>query len=230
MIRTMIWFIIFWCSLLSYIPEYFIVKRYTSEDKQFEAANRKAVKWSKLLLKIAGTTIKVEGLDHLPKEGPILFIANHQSNFDIPLMIAAVPVKKGFIAKKEVEKMPMVSGWMRYLKCIFMDRSDIRQQVRAINEGASFIKNGYPLVLFPEGTRSEDGTLREFKPGGLKLATKSDATIVPISIRGSIDIMRKGTLMIKPASVKITVHPPYTMKGKDTHENMLAIKAIIASA
>lgn len=230
MIRTVIWFTVFWFSLLSYLPEYLMVKRYTSEDRQFEAANRKAIKWSRLLLKIAGTTLEVDGLDFLPKEGPILFVANHQSNFDIPLMISAIPVKKGFIAKKELEKMPMVRGWMRYLKCIFMDRSDIRQQVKAINEGASFIKKGYPLVLFPEGTRSEDGNLREFKAGGLKLATKSGATIVPITIKGSIDIMRKGTLIIKPANVKIIIHQPYVMHGKDTSENMLAIKEIIASA
>jgi 1-acyl-sn-glycerol-3-phosphate acyltransferase len=230
MIRTIIWFVFFWCSLISYLPEYLIVKNYNSEDRQFEAAYRKANKWSRLLLKIAGTTIEVEGKDLIPEKGPILFIANHQSNFDIPLMISAIPTRKGFIAKRELEKMPMVSGWMRYLKCIFMDRSDIRQQVKAINIGASFIKEGYPLVLFPEGTRSDDGSLKTFKAGGLKLATKSGATIVPVTIDGSINIMQKGTLLIKPAAVKMTIHPPYVMNGKDTSENMMAIKHMIASA
>ncbi|MDK2866687.1 MAG: 1-acyl-sn-glycerol-3-phosphate acyltransferase [Clostridiales bacterium] len=230
MLRTFIWFVYFWISLVSYVPSYLKLKGMPSDEARLIAAERRARHWSETLLKLAGTHIEVKGLDHLPKEGPILFIANHQSNFDIPLMIASLPVPVGFVAKLELEKMPFVNGWMKALQCIFIDRSDIRKQVRAINEGAARLKNGYHIVLFPEGTRSADGKIHDFKPGGLKLATKSGATIVPITIDGSIGIMQKGSLKIKPASVKITIHPPYQMETKDTVANMTMIKQQISTA
>jgi 1-acyl-sn-glycerol-3-phosphate acyltransferase len=227
MIRTIIWFIYFWASLISYIPSYLKLDGMRDDVERLAAADRRAKHWSRQLLKLAGTRVEISGLDHLPKDGPILFIANHQSNFDIPLMIASLPLPVGFVAKVELEKMPFVNGWMKGLQCLFMDRSDIRKQVRTINEGADRLKHGYHLVLFPEGTRSADGEMGDFKPGGLKLATKSGASVVPVVIEGSIDIMKKGSLIISPATVKIRILPPYEMLTKDTVLNMTAIKAQI---
>ncbi|MBS7527704.1 1-acyl-sn-glycerol-3-phosphate acyltransferase [Fusibacter paucivorans] len=229
MLRTIIWFVYFWASLISYVPSYLKLKDMPNDEARLIAAERKARHWSEKLLKLAGTQIEVKGLDHLPKDGPILFIANHQSNFDIPLMIASLPVPVGFVAKLELEKMPFVNGWMKALQCTFIDRSDIRKQVRAINEGAVRLKKGYHIVLFPEGTRSADGKIQDFKPGGLKLATKSGAAIVPITIDGSIGIMQKGSLKINPATVTITIHPRYEMESKDTVANMAAIKQQIGT-
>jgi len=150
-----------------------------------------------------------------------VFVANHQSNFDIPLLLGYINKPKGFIAKAETEKMPIVGGWMRYLRCVFMDRSNPRAALKAIKQGIEIVKSGYSLVIFPEGTRSVDGSLSEFKPGSFKLAMKAEAMIVPVTISGSFGIMKKGSLRIKPSQVKITISDPVTSTGYESTESYL---------
>ena len=101
----------------------------------------------------------------------------------------------------------MLSGWMKSMNCVFMDRDNPRESIRAIKDGTELLKEGYSLVLFPEGTRSKDGNLGEFKAGGLRLATKSKVDILPITINGTKDIMNKDSLIIRPAKVKVIVSP-----------------------
>ena len=223
MLRTILWFGYFWGSLISYIPPYLKLGKMTESEQQI-AAFKRAKKWSQNLLKIAGTEITVEGLENVPNDVPVLVIGNHQSNFDIPIVLAIMPNPFGFMAKIELSKMPFVNGWMRALKCVFMDRSDIRQQVRSIGEGSEILKSGSSLVLFPEGTRSKTGELGEFKAGGLKLATKSKTLILPIAIDGSIRIMQRDSLIIHPAKVKVTILEPYALESKDTVVEMAIIK------
>lgn len=226
MFRTIRWFGYFWFSLLSYYPDYLRVKNKEIQTQR-NAAFKKAKHWSSSLLNIAGTTLIIEGEAHIPQDEDVLVIANHQSNFDIPIMISLLKRPSGFIAKMELSKMPFVSGWMKALGCVFMDRSDIRKQVKAIGEGAKLLEGGHTLVLFPEGTRSKTGSLGEFKAGGLKLATRSKVRVLPISIQGSIDIMQRDSLKINPAEVRIVVHPPVTIESKDTTVEMDKIKKII---
>src|SRR5699024_1808110 len=94
-------------------------------------------------------------------------------------------VPHGFIAKVELTKFPIVSQWMKEMKCIFMDRSDRRQSLQSIKEGINILKNGHSMVIFPEGTRSKSDAMGEFKAGSMTLATKSGVPIVPITISGS---------------------------------------------
>lgn len=233
MLRTLIWFIFFWLKLIVYIPKYLRVKKIPDAYERSVYADEKARAWMGDLLRLAGCKVVVEGLENVPKDQAVLFVANHQSNFDIPLMLTQIPGKKGFIAKIETLKMPFVRDWMRFMRCVFMDRSDIRQQVKAIGEGISILKGGHSLVLFPEGTRSPDGHMLEFKAGGFKLATKSGAPIVPITINGSMDVMKKGAFIITPARVHIKIHPMIEMTSEMNKETVVLsekVKQIIESA
>ncbi|MGL5764342.1 MAG: lysophospholipid acyltransferase family protein, partial [Sarcina sp.] len=113
-----------------------------------------------------------------------------------------------FIAKKELENIPMISEWMRFMQCIFMDRSNLRKSASAIIDGIKILKSGQSLVIFPEGTRSKGGPMAEFKAGSFKLATKPKLPIVPVTIDGSYKIMEANNNRIKPANVDLYIHKP----------------------
>lgn len=223
MLRTLFWFICFWLSLIFYLPMMLKAKRLETPREKRVFADKKARAWARFLLRRAGAEVTVEGLDKIPTEGSVVYIANHQSNFDVPLMIAHMPKSKGFIAKAETLKIPIVRTWMTYMNCVFLDRSDIRQQVKAIGEGVRNIKDGQSMVIFPEGTRSIDGQLSAFKAGSLKLATKSGATIVPVAIENSMGLMKKGDVRIRKAQVTLKVCEPIVdVASMNRETNVLA--------
>ncbi len=167
-----------------------------------------ARQWAQSGLSMNGSSIQLIGIENVPTSGGVLFVANHQSNFDIPILIAHVPRDKGFIAKLELLKVPSFGRWMKYIGCVFIDRKDPRQSLKDINDAAERLKSGHSLVIFPEGTRSADGTVAPFRAGGLKLALKAKVPVVPVTISGSKNIMPKGTSLIKSASVKVIISPP----------------------
>ncbi|MDO5517029.1 MAG: lysophospholipid acyltransferase family protein [Clostridium sp.] len=164
-------------------------------------------KWAKSVMDLAGAKITIIGQENIPKDRTALFVSNHQGNFDIPLLMSSIDVPKGFIAKKELEKWPMISTWMKYINCIFMDRSNLRKSAEAIVQGTKLLKKGYSMVIFPEGTRSKGGPIKEFKAGSFKLATKSGCLIVPITINGTYKLLEANNNRIKGADIELVIHP-----------------------
>lgn len=210
MLRTIFWFIYFGISLILLIPSILRVKYLQSKERIVEKDKlvvKRTKGWADSLLRLSGCEVEVEGEENIPSDKNVLFVSNHQSNFDIPVLIKYLDKPKGFVAKKELGKVPLLRNWMEAMNCVFMDRDNPRESIRAIRDGIDLLKEGYSLVLFPEGTRSEDGNLSEFKSGGLRLAVKSKVDIVPITIEGTRNIMKKGSLLISPAKVKVTVLP-----------------------
>jgi 1-acyl-sn-glycerol-3-phosphate acyltransferase len=210
MIRTIIWFIWFWVSLIFTLPFLLwtkILDKQGKEDQRIKVVNKTASVWSRSVVNLSGAKVTVEGLENLP-EGPVVFIGNHQGNFDIPILLSFIDKPKAFISKIETLKLPFVSSWMRQMRCVFMDRNDIRQSITAINQGVQYLKEGYSMVIFPEGTRSGSIEMGEFKAGSFKLATKSSVPIVPIAINGSYNIMGKKSLIVKPAEVSVKILKP----------------------
>ncbi len=158
------------------------------------------------LLKLTGSTIKVEGLDNLPGDGgSICLVSNHQSYFDILLIEAVIPFLVGFVAKKELTRVPILYRWMKELGCVFIDRKSPRSAVEAINRGVESIKRGKPLVLFPEGTRSRSQKMNKIKPGSLKLAMRAEAVIVPITINHSYRIYEEKS-RVSASDVSVIIH------------------------
>lgn len=210
MLRTIIWFIWFWISLILSLPVLLwakILEKLNKNDERIKLTHKVTALWSRLLVVLSGSKVEVIGEENLP-EGPVLYVSNHQSNFDIPIFISYINRPKGFIAKVELTKLPFVASWMRQMKCVFMDRKDIRQSITAINQGAEYLKQGYSMIIFPEGTRSSKKEMGEFKAGSFKLAVKSGVPIVPVAINGSYNIMEKGSFIIKPAKVQINILKP----------------------
>ena len=233
MIRTIIWFLYFGLSLILLIPSVLKAK-YLENHGRIEEKDKltdKTVKnWSNNLLKLSGCDVEVIGEENVPKDRNVLFVSNHQSNFDIPVLVKYIEKPKGFIAKKELARIPVLKGWMKAMNCVLMDRDNPRDSIRAIKEGVSVLKAGYSLVLYPEGTRSKDGSLGEFKAGGFRLATKSKVDIVPVTIDGTKDIMQRDSIIIKPAKVKVTISTPIKTAdyNGDTKELAQDIKDVIS--
>ena len=231
-IKTINWFAYLWWSMLKPRPKLVKLNRQGKIAERDAFAHDQARKWAKSGLKMNGSFIHVRGIENVPESGGVLFVANHQSNFDIPILVGYIPRDKGFIAKLELLKVPVFRRWMKYLGCIFINRSDPRQSLTAINQAAERLKAGHSLVIFPEGTRSADGTVGPFKAGGLKLAMKARVPIVPVTINGSKNIMPKGSSLIKSARVEVIVSPPVLLdelQGMDSNQISEKVRSIIIS-
>lgn len=219
--RTVIWYISFTLTLLGTIPKLLKVKSLKKQGKLSdyeEYVHLITSKWALGAVKRSGAQIEVYGTENLPKQGAVVFISNHQGNFDIPILISYVNYPKGFIAKIETQKIPIIRTWMEHIHCIFMDRSTLKGSAGAIIEGINFLKKGYSLVIFPEGTRSKENKMREFKTASFKLATKPRVPIIPITISGSYKLMEANNNKIKPAQVKLYIHKPIETKDLSKEE------------
>lgn len=165
--------------------------------------------WARSLLRLAGGTIEFHGRENLPSTRNVCYIANHQGGFDIPIMLSVLPGPIGFIAKKELALIPIINLWMWGIGCVFINRQNRRTSVVSMRKGVEQIKQGNPMIIFPEGTRSRGPKINEFRAGSLKLATRSEALIVPVTISGSYSLKElKGK--ISPGHVTVTVHKPLT--------------------
>ncbi|MBQ8144109.1 MAG: 1-acyl-sn-glycerol-3-phosphate acyltransferase [Butyricicoccus sp.] len=207
--HTIIWFFYFWCYLLVCIPATLYVIRLEKKGEIERADNltKKFVRnWARRMLKMAGARVTVEGAENVP-EGAAVYIGNHTSYFDIPLMLTYVGEPRGFMAKIESDKIPGIRTWMRRLHCLFVDRSSAASGATVLREGEKMLREGYSLTIFPEGTRSKTGELLEFKPGAFRIATMAKAPIVPVTIMGARAMMEDNGNRITSGDVKIVIHP-----------------------
>jgi len=156
--------------------------------------------WAPGILWICGIKLEVSGTENLDKSKPYVFVANHQSYLDIPFLFRAIPVNLYFIAKKEVKMIPFVGWYMMATGMIFIDRSNRAKSIASLDRSAKLIHNGKSVILFPEGTRSRDGYLANFKKGPFVLASKADVQIAPVGIQEAgkkFELNRLGKTHIK---------------------------------
>lgn len=164
-------------------------------------------KWARGIMDRTKSEIQVSGLEHLP-DGPALLVSNHEGNFDIPVLLSAIPKPFGFISKKEVKKFPVIPIYMEEMNCVFLDRSDRRSAYKSIEDTVEKLKEGHSILIFPEGTRSKGGGLKEFKSGFMRIARTAGVPIVPIAIRGTSDVMEKNNNKVMPSFIQIQVLKP----------------------
>ncbi len=181
------------------------------------------------ILNSAKIKVEVEGKENLPPEGePYILTPNHSSFFDVPIILLAVGRLIGFVSKKENKKLPFFGRWVHLLYSVYIDRSSTRSAVKSLSEGAEFIKKGYPQVIFPEGTRTNDGRVQDFKAGSYKLAQKASAKVIPVSITGAFDLMKKGSFLMKPGTVKVKFFSALN-PDLDTSEMALESQTLISN-
>ena len=158
-------------------------------------------------LRIAGVRTRAEGVHNIPP-GVCLFVSNHVSNVDPPAIIGRVPGRVAMLAKREVFRIPLLGNAMRIGRFIPVHRADPASARASVRLARKYMREGISYLIFAEGTRSPDGRLGEFKRGSFLLAIESGASVVPVTILGTRDILPRGAFLIRPGLARVVFHPP----------------------
>lgn len=177
------------------------------------AIHRFGILWGRSCLMLAGLKLRVQGTEHIPGNTPAIYVANHQSNFDIPILYAGLPLQFRWMAKQELFRFPLFGLAMKRSGYIPIDRSNRRKAMHSLNLAAEKIRAGTSVIIFPEGTRTPDGRLQEFKQGALLIAAKAGVPVVPVAIHGSFRIQPKGSWRVKSGPLKLVIMPPLQCSG-----------------
>ncbi|NEZ71352.1 1-acyl-sn-glycerol-3-phosphate acyltransferase [Clostridium botulinum] len=205
------------------------LKRKGNKEEIDRYINKSVLGWANFIVNGIGIKVNKKGLENVP-DGPCLFVGNHQGLLDVPVIVSSLDRYVGFVAKKEMLKLKILTYWMKEMKCVFMDRQNVRAAVKTINEGVENLKNGYSMLIFPEGTRSKGENLGKFKKGSMKLGIKAGVPIVPIAINGTYNVLEANGRKIKAADVDLIICPPiYPNELSKEEQNNLSqtIKDII---
>jgi 1-acyl-sn-glycerol-3-phosphate acyltransferase len=191
-------------------------------------------RWSMWILntgvRLARIRVQVAGREHVPTR-PCIFMANHVSNLDPPILLPMLPFRTAFFIKRSLIKIPILGLGMRLADFIPVDRDGRLESAReSVQVATRVLASGVNVSTFPEGTRSRSGRLLPFKKGPFFLAMESGAPVIPISIWGSEQMMTKGSLRIKPGTAHLTFHPPVYPEQFSTREQLTsAVRAAITS-
>jgi len=165
--------------------------------------------WARLVLRLTGVKVFVVGEEKAPAGGPRIYMSNHQSYFDVIALMGHLPDNGRFVAKKSLEYIPIFGFAMRNVGTIIIDRKKPEQARKVLSEiGGDRMSGGMGVIIFPEGTRSRDGRLQEFKRGGFVLAIQTGAAIVPVGIHGSREILPAKGYTVKPGEIYIAIGEP----------------------
>lgn len=194
-----------------------------------DISSLRIVQWGfKVILKMTGVTTTVIGEENIPDE-PVLFIGNHRSYFDILLTYSRCRRLTGYVAKKEMEKIPLLSTWMKNLYCLFLDRDNMKEGLKTILQAIDYVKNGISICIFPEGTRNRtDAPLLEFHAGSLKIAEKAQCPIVPMTIANAEQIFEAHSPCIRKTKVIIEYGEPIETKNLDRTQQKALTSQVVA--
>lgn len=175
--------------------------------------------WCRLIAATVGMRVTVHGRENLPPPGtPVVYMANHQSYMDIPVLFAFLPVQFRIIAKESLFRVPFMGWHLTRAGNIPINRSSRRDAMRSIARAAERIREGTSVVVFPEGTRSRDGVLRPFKAGSFKLAVSAGVPIVPLSIVGTCRVLARDSLIFHPGHVDMHIGAPIPTAGTNASD------------
>ncbi|OON99204.1 MAG: hypothetical protein ATN35_00145 [Epulopiscium sp. Nele67-Bin004] len=203
-------------------------RKYRVDDKELDTQQKKIYgekiyrimqSFSRGVVKASGSKVIIKGEENLEGVGGgVLYMSNHLGFFDAPVTAMVIDDPLIYIGKDDIKKMPIVSTWFEAIGSIYMDRDDIRKSMLSIQKGIEELKAGQSVIVFPEGTRSKDGNVGEFKAGTFKLATKSKCSIVPIAIKNTELIFEKNGKKIKPATVFVNIGKPVHLSDLSKEE------------
>jgi 1-acyl-sn-glycerol-3-phosphate acyltransferase len=176
--------------------------------------------WARLFLLVTWTRVTVEGAERIDPAGSYVFVGNHSSNLDIPVIMGKLPVSIRFLAKKEMFKVPVLGGAMRAIRMVETDRRLGPTAHRAINEQVTaVVTEGLSLMIFPEGTRSESHEMLPFKKGAFRIAVDNDMPVVPVTIVGTLEAWKPHSKLIHGGRVRLVIHDP--IPTTDLDRNLL---------
>lgn len=191
------------------LPYYKYLTKKGETDKRTKLVFKAIHKWANYCVKIGKSSVTVRGIEKIPKDKNVLFISNHQSYADIPMLIYALKdFNFGFVLKSTLINIPFIGDYLKYMNCVTVDQTDIRQSATALSAAADIIKQGNSLLIFPEGKRSFSNIPDEFKNGAFKIVQKTGVTVVPVCLNNVHLVYEGNERLIAPANVTITVLDP----------------------
>lgn len=204
--------------LLVNLPALLKAKRLEKDPVRHEAyCRKKIVTFCRRCIKVMGMKLEMRGLENIP-DCATLTAYNHQSLLDAFVLIGHMPNTQSMVAKKELEKAPGISSWMKAGHCIFIDRSSPRAGMMCIKQGAELLKKGINVTIAPEGTRNNGGELLDFKGGAFMMATRAEAPILPVAIEGTYKLFEGNGKKLRSDRVLVQVLPPIPTKGLTKEE------------
>ncbi len=172
--------------------------------------------YSPLVLWVCGVRLHVNGRENIDPHTPSIYVSNHESQLDIPAVCVALKLPLFFIAKNELKKIPIVGWYMMAVGHIFIDRSNREKAMESMRIAALKIKKGKNVISFPEGTRTKDGKIKLFRRGSFMIASKGDVGVVPVSIKGTREVLPSGSFKVKGGDVYVNIgRPIYHRNLKD---------------
>ncbi|MBH1942072.1 1-acyl-sn-glycerol-3-phosphate acyltransferase [Mobilitalea sibirica] len=217
LILTGLFLVIFFILSIPVFLIEFILEKY---NRRAMAVSSQAIVSAafRIVLFISGVKRTVIGRDNIPKNEAVLYVANHRSYFDVPVTYVSLPNLTGFMAKKEIAKIPFLRTWMRFIQCLFLDRDDIKQGLKTVLQGIEQIKSGYSVFISPEGTRNQSNEMLPFKEGSFKMAEKTGCAIIPVAISNTDALFEKQTPWIRSAHVIVEFGKPIYPNQLDKEE------------
>lgn len=219
-------------ELIKLSPANRTVRKYLENgmlDAAVQVAEVSTGHFSHRIMDAAHSPVEVVGAENLDRNKTYLIVANHQSLFDVPVLNGYLGMFSGFIGKESISKIPFVRKWLGLEICGMIDRSSPRRAIETINKSVEILKNGVSQIIFPEGTRTPDGKVYEFKAGAFKLATRSKVEILPVAIIGTYEMLPKKSLKFKPNHVKLVIHPAISSEGRSTQELATITRDLISA-
>jgi len=182
-------------------------------------------------VRLAGIKIEVRGLENLEPGRSYIYMSNHVSNLDPPVLVASIPGRCSVLVKKEVFRIPILGFAMKVADLVPVDRSNREAAIESVHAAAEVLRRGLNMVIYPEGTRSADGRLLPFKKGPFHLAMEARVPVIPVTILGTADLWPKGTWAMRPGKAVLIFHPPlHPARFADREELMAVARETIASA
>ena len=189
-----------------------------------------AAGWAPPLLAIAGARVSVEGLERIDPGRTYLFVSNHQSVIDVPVLFSAIPQPLRFLLKREMTRVPFIGWYARACEMLFITRDDRRAGAQMRRDAAAMLRAGRSLCLFPEGTRTRDGSMAPFKAGSVQAAIDAGVPVVPVALHGAGAVLPvHGFLRSRPGPVRVSIGVPIDPAGGDRQALAAAAQAAVAA-
>lgn len=201
-------------------------------DKTGNLSHKISSEWARVLLKLARVQVDVKGVENIQKDRTYIIASNHQGLFDICLIATYIPLNFKWIVKKELLEIPFFGQALKASRYIAVDREDGKKAIKDMKQAETFLSSSVSIAIFPEGTRSRNGSVSEFKKGAFVLANRSKKPILPVSIDGSCNILAKGGLIVRPQKITFTIHRPidtYNLTVQERKELPVLVQKIVAS-
>ncbi|HZS28840.1 MAG TPA: lysophospholipid acyltransferase family protein [Candidatus Angelobacter sp.] len=181
--------------------------------------------------RLTGAKVKLVGLDKIDPAGTYIFMSNHVSNLDPPLLVPLIPGRTSVLAKKEIWRIPILGKALDLAEIVPVERSNREAAINSIRRASEVMRHHINMTIFPEGTRSPDGRLMPFKKGPFHLAAETGFSIVPVTILGTYEMMPKGKLIVKSGTATLVFHQPINPKQFASREELMqAVREAINSA